>query len=364
MLAFLDESGLFANPNNHQNAPSCVAVLGIPHRKYHSICGAFDNWKKSEFGDITERKAKDLDERQVDAVLKILNAHRTTLEVVIFDPAIIGPNSVSTHKKLFSLSLTGGLDHRHSEDMHKYMDKLRIRIEMLNDQLYAQFQATILVIDHFIQTCLIEYWDSHPKELGSFAWLIDAKDPKRTTEMEDLWRSIILPCMQNRIKPLGTPEWNKEGHPFNIAFGGTLPAAPEWLFEGKQRPPGPFHFVKHGLILEDLKFIDSTKSHGVQLADIAATSLRRALSGTIQLQGVRRLGRLIVFRNPGAFHLMLLEDIPAHAVMQRVKSYGPVIEYLFSHGRTCAVHRHIPKSARKTKQPKEDLVKKYGTRYD
>ncbi len=65
---------------------------------------------------------------------------------------------------------------------------------------------------------------------------------------------------------------------------------------------------------------------GLQLADVVATTFRRAVWGTLQLQGWRRLGRLLVHRESGNVHMIDL-GIPGRPKSLTV-SYGEIVNYI------------------------------------
>jgi hypothetical protein len=341
MHIFLDESGAFTNSIDQLNAPSCLGALSIPSRKLSKLSRKFNEWKLNTFGSINEVKGSKLDESQVNAVINLLSKNRVTLYIVIFDPAIHSRGSIAAHRLKFSNSIVTGMDGITDPLIRQRLLDLQNTILGLSDQLYAQAVATFDLVWDTIQNCLIDYWTTHPGELGNFIWRCDAKDINRTTEFEKMWQTLILPVFQDRSadEQLGIPDWNQTEHPFLRAYCGTKETAPKFLLYGKGRPPGASHYVKTGELLKDLRFEESKNSSGIQLADIATTAFRRYLRGKIKLEGVRRIGRLILKRSDRTIGFVLLEEMDNIEVLKRIISYKKEIMEIYRRARVCSIHR-------------------------
>jgi hypothetical protein len=152
-----------------------------------------------------------------------------------------------------------------------------------------------------IEESTLYYVQRLPDELGSIEWIIDRKD-RKITEMEDTWSTLILPMSESHFvrKPLICLLGADYSH-FDARYG--IRADDEemnrhvaWTREaygiqGDDRGPG----LNSGLLLsEQRQFSDSAGSLGLQLADMLAAILRRALNNRLQPEGWSRIGRLFI----------------------------------------------------------------------
>jgi hypothetical protein len=135
--------------------------------------------------------------------------------------------------------------------------------------------------------------------------------------MEEMWSTLILPMSENHfaMDPFGALAGADYSH-FNKRYGLTkdnvdpgMARHIEWMntiytdrpFEGNDRGVNAGRLFK-----EQREFKDSRDSLGLQLADILATTLRRALNGNLRIEGWREFGGLIVGRkNIGSYFIQL-----------------------------------------------------------
>jgi hypothetical protein len=152
-----------------------------------------------------------------------------------------------------------------------------------------------------IEESTLYYVQRLPAELGSIAWIIDRKN-RTITEMESTWSTLVLPMSEGHFarKPLPTLVGADYSH-FDARY--TIPANDletnrhvEWMREvygipDGERPPGLNATL---LLSEQREFSDSASSLGLQLADMLATTLRRAFNDRLQLAGWARFGHLLI----------------------------------------------------------------------
>ncbi len=105
-------------------------------------------------------------------------------------------------------------------------------------------------------------------------------------------------------------------------FEHVLPETPSHLKHLIEKPSDPFPCVDIEKILKgDLRFSWSHRYTGLQMADIVATSIRRACNGTLQKAGWGDIGKLMLQRgrseHPGrkeyVLRLISLAELPATA---------------------------------------------------
>lgn len=140
-----------------------------------------------------------------------------------------------------------------------------------------------------------------PQELGDIGWVVDRKD-RKITQMEETWSTLIL-LMSERYfggEPLIRIAGEDYSH-FDARYGFTEATAdPEsvrhfqWLNSRHGRPPSAVGTDLRRLLTEQQIFEDSRLCLGLQLADMLASILRRALNDRLQLSGWKDFGGLLV----------------------------------------------------------------------
>ena len=139
-----------------------------------------------------------------------------------------------------------------------------------------------------------------------------------------MWATLILPASETHFAktPLKALLGADYSH-FDARYGFTLDTVDEemarhleWLHatHGVRRLTGNDRGVDAKLLLsEQREFLDSRDSLGLQLADMLATILRRALNDRLQFAGWKNFGRLLVRKGqPGSSFLQLglADDAP------------------------------------------------------
>lgn len=116
--------------------------------------------------------------------------------------------------------------------------------------------------------------------------------------MEELWVSLIGPLIN----------WRTQLHPIGMIPGADysylerFDAAP---IEGDPIPGRYYTDIKK-LLREDFAFVPSERDLGVQIVDLVASILTRALNGTLQRQGWEDLGGLFLHRPQRTIRLIAL----------------------------------------------------------
>ena len=150
-----------------------------------------------------------------------------------------------------------------------------------------------------------------PIELGRFAWMIDRKD-RTVTEMEQLWSALTLPVGESRSAE--RPYSKVEGFDYTHFAKYLVDEATadekmkqhlKWMRETlpfSKPQKDPLHCIDAKRIwTEERMFEDSKNNLGLQLADIAATTLCRALNGNLQQPGREPISRLLIRKKAAPF---------------------------------------------------------------
>lgn len=296
MNIYIDESGIFANPNNRSKALSCVGALVIPICLIDDVLNDFINLRNSWLGPSAEIKGSDLNETQVASVVELLKRYDVIFKVGAIDLALHKAEDIAHWRKKQEQGITRNLNDKFQPQLISDIKKLRSATERLSDPLFIQAILSTLVVDDILREATLYYCQRLPKELGAFHWIIDAKD-RRLTRYERLWRGIILPFLQSESLREPHPRLIGGDYSYYKRFMGVKGRAPHHLRNHVQDPDKPFHFSDIGMIMtESMHFTQSHKNLGVQLADILVTSFRRALDRTLGEEAWKDLGSLMVLK--------------------------------------------------------------------
>ena len=179
-------------------------------------------------------------------------------------------------------------------------------IRRLANPLFVQAFVTIELILDMLDVAINYFAQRRPAELGRFAWMIDRKD-RTVTEMEQIWSGLLLPFGEPRSaqRPFSMVEGFDYSH--FAKYKIDEPTADDrmklhlrWMRETlpfSKAVPDELHCIDAKRIwTEERVFEDSKNSLGLQLADIAATTLCRGLNGNLQRPGWEPLARLLTAR--------------------------------------------------------------------
>jgi hypothetical protein len=179
-------------------------------------------------------------------------------------------------------------------------------------------------IRRLLDSLTLYFAQRSPAELGAFAWTVDAKANK-PTRAEKLWSTLILPFLHER------PLMLLEGTDYSALerFAVRVPSSDRSgaLLDG---------FDIKAMITERLEFKDSREVPGLQLVDVVASALTRALNNTLGKDGWRDLGTLFIRRRNGTLHFATL----------RAERTGPVSEMVRKAPRIAEIVAEIESRAR------------------
>src|ERR1700722_11692133 len=90
----------------------------------------------------------------------------------------------------------------------------------------------------------------------------------------------------------------------------------------------PFNIVNLNHIVRDnLVFEKSADSIGLQLADIVASAIGRALRGNLKPEGWKSLGRLMFKTDKQTVSMLAFSQNAKRRFMQRSLPYGKILKY-------------------------------------
>jgi len=158
------------------------------------------------------------------------------------------------------------------------------------------------------QQATLYYVQRLPAELGDIAWFIDRKD-HTITQMEETWAALILPASESHYArtPLARLKGADYSH-YQKRYGIDLQTANETLVRHAEWIRSEYGVAESNkitdskkLLTEQRKFENSRESLGLQLADMLAAILRRALNEHLQFNGWKDFGRLLIRKTRSSF---------------------------------------------------------------
>jgi len=310
MRIYIDEAGPFVPPSPPRSSFSLVLALLIPTAIEQELLYEFlrlrDTWPNQNI----EIKGSSLDESQSAQVVSLLLRYDTLVQFIALDANTHSASLVNTFKNRQADAVTANITREHQPGPLLHLHQLGEAVRTMSNQLFLQAFATWELIIRAIREGTLYFVQRQPKELGDIGWVIDRKD-RTITQMEDVWSTLILPMSESAFaqEPLGCIEGEDYSH-FDARYGITEATADpetlrhsEWVSSFYRMPPKEKSDVgvdAKRLITEQRTFQDSRNCLGLQLADMLASILRRALNDRLRLPGWKDFGGLLIrHRNPG-----------------------------------------------------------------
>lgn len=305
MRIYIDEAGPFSPPQPPRPLFSLVLSLIVPSSVEQELFYEFlrlrDTWPNQSI----EIKGSTLDESQANQLIALVLRYDTLVRFIALDANTHTDTLVENFKNRQADAVTANITREHHPGPIPHLHQLGEAVRQLSNQLFLQAFATWELIIETIREGTAYYVQRQPQELGDIAWRIDRKD-RTLTQMEETWSTLVLPVSEGRFaeEPLiGILE--EDYSYFDARYGfNQATIEPEtlrhiqWLRSvsgkgslGKDERLG----INAKLLLtEQRTFEDSRDSLGLQLADMLATILRRALNDQLQYPGWKDFGGLLI----------------------------------------------------------------------
>lgn len=294
MRIYIDESGIFKPEPNKPSSVSCITALIVPNVLEKNLFNAFNQWKQlpslqNKENNSNEIKGSKLDEKEISSLLLLLSRFDVIIEVVCVDTGKTTDSEVARDKLDLSTRFLN------SQIGAKVNNKFNKDVLMsLPDQLYLQGLLLFQLVNEVLKQSIPYYVQRFPKDLGSFDWFIDAKN-KNITEYETISTHLVMPFLQaiNHTNPsyyLVEEDYS--------AFSKYLISEKD-LVDKK----GLFSINE---IMKNLSFEQSETNVGIQIVDILANCIRRAMSDHLQFEGWKYLSNLIIRREKQSIMLTKL----------------------------------------------------------
>ena len=258
-----------------------------------------------------EVKGKSLNEEQVASVVKLLARYHVMLEVTVID---LGAHTLDG-VRIYKNNLAQLMEERLARFNPSAQTEVRTSIDQINRTsipLFLQAITSFDVLHSVICHVPLFFAQRQPRELGSFAWVIDGKEPTKVTEWETWWPWHAHGALAGRSRNHPRPELVGADYSYFARFDAE---------EGEG--------TDLGLLLADLRF-SSDIEPGLELVDILVNAVRRALVGNLGIEGWRDIRRLMIHRPDHYINLMLLGGVGQAPTRL---TYGAVIKHFSAGGK-------------------------------
>ena len=254
-----------------------------------------------------EIKGSLLDEPHIAQVVSLLQRNDVLVEINAIDSGLQSEADLLTVKDGMTKVIFGWATPGHP--LTKELLQIAEAYKTTSLQLFIQAFMMQSLIYRVIQHSISYYARRIPKELAGFHWVIDAKD-KNITDFEQAWSTVIFPSVA----------YQSAEKPFDLLVGGDYSYLERFestneavLTRAKAKSSSPDDVgvlrLKE-LLGRSFKFASSETQLGLQLVDVIANAVRRALDGNLQPEGWKGIGALMVQRPLQSIPFLLLEDKP------------------------------------------------------
>jgi hypothetical protein len=275
---FFDESGDFAFSDGPFDAYAQAALI-CPTASLDHL-DRFVSERSNELG-LDELHAHKLSSRQLLEVCRFLGRSDCQLLASVTDTALITRGDIERHRLDQAAATQRNLDSYRARggsvaEIVQWMSR-QVKRAGLPSQIphgdFVQAQFMLGLIADALQKALLWYQeDRWAPDLATFYFVLDGKLPAKMASSEKYLSESIVPTLGTRRVPLEIPERWKKGevpHPFIATFERE---------RGRIRGEEFENVIDLKAIFGNgLRFEDSKEYPGLQLADVTAHVVRRAL---------------------------------------------------------------------------------------
>ncbi|WP_316238673.1 hypothetical protein [Bradyrhizobium sp. SZCCHNR1015] len=267
MHIFIDESGTFSGFQT--NSVSVVGALVIPDVMMANVEKKYAKFRDKLPKENGEVKGRLLNEAQVDRVVCLLARNEALFEITALDLGLHQENAVRDYKKKLGEQMLAKVAN-FREDVRPEVQAASEYILHAPLNLFLQALTTFDVLHRVISRATTFFAQRKPYELGSFAWIVDGKEPAKVTRWEEWWAHYAQGALASISKR--RPAW---------MLSEPLDADYSYYEKFNSMDEKGEGGTSLKLLLKDIKFSPQTE-HGLELVDILTNGVRRALTGKLQ----------------------------------------------------------------------------------
>ncbi len=277
MFVFIDESGSFVSAPKRDSWNVIVSYM-MPECDWSRVQQALiDLQQTAGTCHPEEIKLKDLNEGNYFDFLNHLGQLHGVLFSVATDAGLNSISQIKKHRSIQAEKIVRYVNRMRYESGRQELRKLSDQVRNLSPQLYIQLRCQVILIETIIRYGVLYFVQRFPNELGKFRWRIDQKNSTKT-EYEKAFEILTPTWLQSYSlrKPMIILE--EADYSAFKRFEYPKGVAPTYLKTSYGIDIGDSDSLDIGkLIGEDIEFVDSLQSQGVQIADLLAAGLRRTL---------------------------------------------------------------------------------------
>ena len=338
MEILIDEAGNFSMKNGlSENSWCVVAAYACPvteQKKYQKILAKLKRREKANYSD--EIKLGKISECNYFKFLHELNQLNGALFCTATDSGLNSESLVQNHKKAQTELMIENIDEMKYESGKEAIRYLSSQMEGLPAQLYVQLVCQIQLMHAFVTRGICYFVQRNPNSLRNFRWKIDRKDPQKISNFEDAFEKFCPAILQTISLREPIPAYNWCDYRPMAKYMYKIGECPDYLVAKFPHLKNEESFDLQKIIRDDIKFLDSKSYHGIQVADLLASGLRKLLRQDFDdnATAARFLGGLMVraTQKKPPIHLVTFgsekkvdEDL-ANLIQIMIKSCRPMIK--------------------------------------
>jgi hypothetical protein len=318
---YIDESGNFVVPGTPSSSFCLVLALVIPStieaELFYEFLRLRDTWPTQAI----EIKGSSLNEFQAAQVINLLSKFDVMVEFRCIDTSAHTHDGIEDFKTRQAAALLEHLTPDHDPDIVRKFERMAEGVRGMSNQLFLQAFVTIHLVLRIIHVATLYFVQRSPKELAEFFWTVDRKN-RTLTKMEKIWSTLVLPMgeahfARSPLLRLEGADYSYFDQRYKIGAEGGKNSHLEWIQKTYAIPEDrKMNAISGKAILSDqLEFKDSLDLLGLQLSDMLANTLRRALNRRLEIDGWQNFGQLLVQKatdDGSAFMHIGLDPVPTH----------------------------------------------------
>ena len=326
MHIYFDESGIFSNPHNKPNIASVVAALVIPSNTKVKLFKEFTalsaRWQHSE----GELKGKLLNETEIAATTTLLQKYDCLVEANVVDIGLHTDKELTVFQEQMAKNIATVAENEGPEDVKHELRDIARNYRKPKHPIFIESFLLLMLLPRLLNDAINYYARRSPKELKSFHLVIDGKD-QNLTQFEQAWLAMAYPSLA-----IG-----KNDEPMQQIYGGDYTHLEkfyrpkeqlrDWQKENKYYDEENSVGISLRTLLRDLRFGNSKQHLGLQLADIIANGIQRALNGKLREDGYLGIGQLMIKQRWGAIRFCGIDpNIKKYEIRAFSSPFGNAID--------------------------------------
>lgn len=303
MHIFIDESGTFSPDTRGRSSICAVGALVIPSLGMEGFERLYRRLRPKLPTEKGEVKGRRLSEAEVGEVVKLLRKVGALFEVVAIDMHEHSIEEIADHRRRQAEEIIANVTPQHHPNMVASLRAYKAQLEQTSLQLYVQ---SILLGDLIYET--LNHANTYfafrfPQELGSYHWLVDAKERDKTTNWEKWWSTMVMPLLESRS--FQKPFMQAEGGDYAAHEKFRISSLGEFKSQFVRDPKKGQFFSLREIMKKDFQF-SADAAPGLEAVDIVTNAVKRSMNGNFRREGWLLLPQIMIHRRThyiGLVHL-------------------------------------------------------------